>query len=306
MQDGYHTPVLVAEIIEYLVTKPDGVYVDATLGGGGHSEKILEKLQPTGVLIGIDADEDAINFTKMRFGERILFIHSNFSNLSQELSKINIHKIDGILFDLGISSYQIDMPEKGFSYREAGNLDFRFDLRQSLDGYTVINTYPEENLSDIFFHYGEEKFSRKIARKICYTRRDHDIKTTTELAKIIESVVGQRFLNKTLSRIFQAIRIEVNQEIECLKTALSDSVKVLNTGGRLVVISYHSIEDKIVKDFIKEKSRTKIWSGNKLIPDTKITPELISLTKKPIIAQESEIKQNIRARSAKLRVAERV
>jgi 16S rRNA (cytosine1402-N4)-methyltransferase len=302
----YHKPVLVQKVLEYLITKKDGVYVDATLGGGGHSGKILEILLPTGVLIGIDADEDAINFSKKRFGDKVCFIHGNFSHLSQLLSDIHISKVDGILFDLGISSYQIDVPEKGFSFRNEGYLDLRFDKRQSLDARTVINTYDEKRLVEIFFRYGEEKYSRRIANKIVTERTHENISQTSELVQVIRSVVGERFLNKTLARIFQAIRIEVNQELTALEAALTDAVKILNPGGRLVVISYHSLEDRIIKEIFKKNSISEIPSGNKLVPNFKVIPEIKILTKKPILPDEEELITNPRSRSAKLRSVEKL
>ena len=302
----YHKPVLVDKVLEYLITKLDGVYVDATIGGGGHSEKFLEKLLPTGVLIGIDADEDAIKFSAKRFGKRVSLIHGNFSHLSQFLSDIRIPKVDGILFDLGISSHQIDVPDKGFSFRGEGYLDLRFDKRQSLDARTVINTYNEKKLTEIFFHYGEEKYSKLIVRKIVAARTTKEIVYTSELVDVIKSAVGERFLTKTLARIFQAVRIEVNQELTALESALADALNMLNTNGRLVVISYHSLEDGIVKDFLKKNSLKEILSGHKLIPNIKISQIMKVLTKKPIIPDDVEVKNNPRCRSAKLRVGEKL
>jgi 16S rRNA (cytosine1402-N4)-methyltransferase len=302
----YHKPVLVEKVLEYLITKQDGIYVDATVGGGGHSEKILEKLLPTGVLIGIDADEDAIQFTKKRFGERVFLIHGNFSHLSTFLTDKSIAKVDGILFDLGISSNQIDIPEKGFSFRSDGFLDLRFDKRQNLDARVVVNTYNEKKLSEIFFLYGEEKFSRVIARKIVTARNIKKLECTSELVNIIKSVVGNKFYNKSLARVFQALRIEVNQEMNALKNGLADAIKLLNPSGRLVVISYHSLEDRIVKDKFKTESLSKISSCNKLIPDVEISPIIQVLTKKPIVPDGREIQNNPRSRSAKLRAAQKL
>lgn len=306
MSYEYHTPVLVVKVLEYLITKPDGVYVDATLGGGGHSEKILERLLPTGVLIGIDADKDALEFSKVRFGERVLLVQSNFSHLSQILSEHNLPKVDGILFDLGISSRQIDSAQKGFSFSSDAKLDMRFDSRQELDAHYIVNSYSEEELSRIFWQFGEEKFSRRIARKIVDSRTRKPIATTLELAEVIKSVISGKFLNKSLARIFQAIRIEVNRELESLQSALKSSLTNLNPAGRLVVISYHSLEDRIVKSFFKEFStpgRDLTW---KLTGKETTKPLIRVITKKPILPEESEIVQNPRSRSAKLRVAERL
>ncbi|MDI6802383.1 MAG: 16S rRNA (cytosine(1402)-N(4))-methyltransferase RsmH [Bacteroidota bacterium] len=304
MSYEYHTPVLVEKVLEYLITKPDGVYVDATLGGGGHSEKILERLIPTGVLIGIDADKDALEFSKVRFGERVLLIQSNFSHLSQILSEHNLPKVDGFLFDLGISSRQIDSAQKGFSFSCDAKLDMRFDSRQELDAHYIVNSYSEEELSRIFWQFGEEKFSRRIAKKIVDSRTRKSIETTLELAEIVKSVVSGKFLNKSLARIFQAIRIEVNRELESLQSALKSSLMHLNPAGRLIVISYHSLEDRIVKSFFKEFStptRDITW---KLTGIETTKPLIRVLTKKPILPEEPEIVQNPRSRSAKLRVAE--
>jgi 16S rRNA (cytosine1402-N4)-methyltransferase len=302
----YHKPVLAEKVIDYLVTKPDGVYVDATLGGGGHSEIILNKLLPTGVLIGIDADEDAIKFSQRRFGERVSLIHGNFSHLSDLLSDFGIKTVDGILFDLGISSYQIDTREKGFSFRSTGYLDLRFDKRQSLDARTVINTYHEYQLADIFYKYGEEKQSRRITRKIVEARSAKEIVNSAELVNIVQSVVNGRFLNKSLARVFQALRIEVNRELKALELGLNSSLELLNSKGRLVVISYHSLEDRIVKDFFKKNSLKEIPSGNKLVPNIKTVPTLNVLTKKPTIPDIYESDNNPRSRSAKLRAAEKI
>lgn len=306
MNYEYHTPVLVEKVLEYLITKPDGVYVDATLGGGGHSEKILERLLPTGVLIGIDADKDALEFSKVRFGEKVLLIQSNFSHLSQILSEHNLPKVDGILFDLGISSRQIDSAQKGFSFSSDAKLDMRFDSRQELDAHYIVNSYSEEELSRIFWQFGEEKFSRRIAKKIVDSRTRKPLATTLELAEVVKSVISGKFLNKSLARIFQAIRIEVNRELESLQSALKSSLTNLNPAGRLVVISYHSLEDRIVKSFFKEFStpgRDLAW---KLTGKETTKPLIRVITKKPILPEESEIVQNPRSRSAKLRVAERL
>lgn len=306
MSYEYHTPVLVEKVLEYLITKADGVYVDATLGGGGHSEKILERLLPTGVLVGIDADKDALEFSKVRFGERVLLVQSNFSHLSQILSEHNLPKVDGILFDLGISSRQIDSAQKGFSFSSDAKLDMRFDSRQELDAHYIVNSYSEKELNRIFWQFGEEKFSRRIARKIVDIRTRKPIATTLELAEVVKSVISGKFLNKSLARIFQAIRIEVNRELESLQSALNSSLTILNPAGRLVVISYHSLEDRVVKSFFKKFStpdRDLTW---KLTGKETTKPKIRILTKKPILPEESEVVQNPRARSAKLRVAERL
>lgn len=291
MSYEFHNPVLVEKVLDLLITNPGGVYVDATIGGGGHSERIVQKLLPTGKLIGIDADEDAVVFSRKRFGERVSIYNCNFSNLSDLLSDLKISNIDGILFDLGISSYQIDNAEKGFSFSKEGILDMRFDKNQALTARYVINNYKESELTRLFKLYGEEKFSSKISKEIIKQRKYKSIDTTTELSNIIKNVVNKKFINKTLARIFQALRIEVNQELDVLKKCLIDAINLLKVNGRIVVISYHSLEDRIVKNIFKTSAEQKL---------VKI------LTKKPIIPDEDEIKVNPRSRSAKLRAAEKI
>lgn len=287
----YHKPVLVEKVVDFLITDPDGIYVDATIGGGGHSERILSKIHPTSRLIGIDADEDAVNFSKKRFGERVLIFNCNFSHLLNLLSDLKISKVDGVLFDLGISSFQIDNAQKGFSFTKEAVLDMRFNQKQALNAHYIINNYSADELYRLFKHYGEEKFSRKIANSIIKERKYRAINTTTELADIVGKVISKRFLNKTLARIFQALRIEVNQELEVLKKALQDAVELLNTNGRIVVISYHSLEDRIVKNIFKKYAQEK---------------KIKILTKKPVVPDIFEVKMNSRSRSAKLRAAEKI
>ena len=305
----YHTPVLVETVTRYLSVNPDGIYVDGTLGGGGHAESILTNISPKGKLIGFDMDIDAITFSKTRLGkfkDRILFIHGNFSNIKQHLNNLGVNRIDGLLLDLGLSSHQIDDARRGFSFREGNRIDMRMDREQQIDGWKVINTYDQNRLADVFWKFGEERNSRRIAKCIIERRDKKQIESTEELAEIISSSTGKQYLNKTLARIFQAIRIEVNNELENLRKALNDSVELLRTGGRIAVISYHSLEDRIAKDFFKEESRSVISSGNKYIPDLQRNALLEVLSKKPIIPSEEEIVVNPRARSAKLRVAERL
>ena len=309
MDDAYHIPVLLDEIIECLVTVREGRYVDGTLGGGGHAEKILEKIYPSGTLIGIDADADAQNEARQRlnrFHTNVIFVHNNTSHISSILQSLHIQSIHGLLLDLGVSSFQIDEGSKGFSFRGNDRLDMRMDNRQTLDAHTIINSYSEEQLANIFFHYGEEKFSRRIARMVAERRMLQPIDTTGDLAALIESKVHPPYAIKTLARIFQALRIEVNNELERLQTILNDSLGFLARGGRIVVISYHSLEDRIVKNFFAQHAATVIRSGNKYMPDTELVPSLRILTKKPVLASEEEQKRNPRSRSAKMRVAEKM
>lgn len=297
------------EVLEHLLTTPNGIYVDGTLGGGGHSEKIAEKISQHGSLIGIDADADAITEAGKRlqqFHSTIQLVHDNTVHIAHILRSRNIPSINGLLLDLGVSSFQLDEVSKGFSFRGDERLDMRMDRRQMLDAYSVVNSYEEEELADLIYHYGEERLSRRIARRIVNRREAAAIETTGQLASIIESVVGGKFAVKSLARVFQAIRIEVNDELYRLQTILNDSIEFIATGGRIVVISYHSLEDRIVKKFFNECAATTIPSGNKFQPDTPRVPELKIITKKPLEATEEEQKINPRSRSAKMRVAERI
>lgn len=300
----YHIPVLLEEALGYLITDANGVYVDGTLGGGGHSEEICKRLGERGRLICFDADDDAIRFASERlkdFSKRVTFVHANVGNLKPEIGALGVPSINGLLLDLGVSSYQIDEETKGFSFRSDEKIDMRMDRRQALSGWDVVNNYEEEKLANVLWQFGEERNSRRIARRIVEART---IESTGELASIIESAVGKRFLVKTLARVFQAIRVEVNDELENLKRVLADSIELIARGGRIVVISYHSLEDRVVKNMFKTASAHRLPSGNKLVPDAVIVPTLRLLTKSPIRASETEIARNPRARSAKMRVAE--
>ena len=305
----YHTPVLLQEAISYLLTARNGFYVDGTLGGGGHAEAILERLDLSGNLIGIDLDDDAITTASerlARFNNRAIVVKENFRYIKSVLSQYGVNVIQGVLLDLGVSSFQLDEPTKGFSFRMNERLDMRMDLRQQVDAKYVLNQYDEHALSEVFWKYGEEKNSRRIARAVMQYRIQHPVESTGQFASIIEQTVGSKFLNKTLARVFQAIRIEVNNEMENLQQALHDYIDVLNPGGRLVVISYHSLEDRIVKDAFRAAAADSIPSGNKLVPDTPIQPMLKVLTRKPITTPEKEMATNPRSRSAKLRAAEKL
>jgi 16S rRNA (cytosine1402-N4)-methyltransferase len=304
----YHIPVLRDEAIHFLITKPDGVYVDGTLGGAGHAEKIAEKIYPHGTLIGIDADADAHEAAGdrlRRFSANVVLVHDNNANIQSILRTHNFPTIDGLLLDLGVSSFQLDEGSKGFSYRTDDMLDMRMDRRQKLNAATVINTYSEEKLAEIFWSYGEERNSRKIAQAIVERRSVKTIETSGVLAEIVSEIVPGRFQKKSLARIFQALRIEVNGELGSLSRILNDVLGLLASGGRIVVISYHSLEDRIVKEFFRTNSATFIPSGHKLVPDLPVSPKLKILTKKPILASPDEQRNNPRSRSAKMRVAEK-
>ncbi len=296
----YHRPVLLNESINGLAIKPDGVYVDVTFGGGGHSAEILKQLS-SGKLVAFDQDDDAMN---NKFDdERFIFVNSNFIFLKNFLMFYKVMPVDGILADLGISSYQIDEPSRGFSTRFDGALDMRMNNNIDLDAGKVINNYSENELKEIFSKYGEIRNSGKLASVLINKRKEKRITTTEELKNAIRSCVIKKNENKYFAQVFQAIRIEVNDELGALKKFLKETANVLKPGGRLVVISYHSLEDRLVKNFMKSGNFKgeikKDFYGNPQI-DFKL------INKKPIIPDEAEIKVNKRARSAKLRIAEKL
>ncbi len=309
MEAAYHVPVLVDAVLQYLLREPEGIYVDGTLGGGGHAEYMLNALSPSGKVIGFDCDHEALQFAQIRlkrFGDRVQFVHDNVANLVQGLSSVGITNVDGILLDLGVSSHQIDTGTRGFSFQSEGHLDMRMNAEQRLDGWTVVNTYDRDTLADIIWKYGEERTSRRIAREIVAARVQHPIDSTRQLAEIVEKTAGKKFLQKTLARVFQAIRIEVNNEMDNLQRALSSAIDILHPHGRIVVISYHSLEDRMTKDFFRNEARDVIRSENEFLPDIHRNPRLHVLTKKPLEASPEETLHNPRARSAKLRAAEKV
>ncbi len=309
MVNEYHTPVLVEETLTFLQPKPQEIYVDGTLGGGGHAEQILMHCGPDGRLIGFDQDDDALATARERltpFGGRVIYRKGNFSTLGAALEELGIAKINGLFLDLGVSSHHLDDAERGFSFQGDARLDMRMDRGQPLDAWRVVNTYSPEALAGIFWTFGEERYAKHIIRELLRVREVRTIDTTSDLAAIVESAVGAQFVKKTLARIFQAIRIEVNRELEHLSSVLRQGIDSLETGGRIVVISYHSLEDRIVKDFFRDEARTAIPSGHKLIPDTPVQPRARLLTRKPVEASPAECGRNPRARSAKLRAAERI
>jgi 16S rRNA (cytosine1402-N4)-methyltransferase len=302
----YHEPVLAGETLPLLINDREGTYVDGTLGGGGHAEKICDNLGPGGRLIGIDADDDAIEESRLRlkrFGSRVTLIRGNFRGMAGELASIGVRKCAGILLDLGVSSHQIDKQERGFSFRPGGPLDMRMDIRRPLGARDILNGYSEEKLGEIFREYGEERAARRIAAAVVRAR---PMKTADDLNSVIEGCVGGRYLTKSMARVYQAIRMEVNGELGSLREALGAVPDLLFPGGRCVVIDYHSLEDRIVKEFFREEAADKIPSQNKLVPDLPRVPRLRILTKKPVTATGQEIGRNPRARSGKLRAAERL
>lgn len=302
-----HYSVLLNETIDNLNLKEDGIYVDATLGLGGHSSKILSSLT-TGHLYAFDEDTKAILFADERLkkiGTNYTLIKSNFVDLKVKLAELGVTKIDGIVFDLGVSSPQIDDATRGFSFSKDGILDMRMDTDATLSAEKVVNEYSKEALTDIFFSYGEEPKSRLIASKIASSR---PIKTTLELVKIIERAVGANYFYKKHPErnIFQAIRIEVNKELSVLKEVLPDVLDLLKPEGRVAIITFHSLEDRIVKKFFKENSEVnELVKGLPTIPET-YKPKLKLITKKPILPSTQELAENSRSKSAKLRVAERI
>lgn len=307
-----HTTVLLHETVEGLNIKPDGIYVDCTMGGAGHTSLILSKLSTEGKLYAFDQDETAIANAKEKlseYGDRITIIKSNFLHLKEELANLGVEKVDGILYDLGVSSPQLDTPERGFSYHHDAPLDMRMDQDAPLTAYDVVNTWSFGDLLKIFHRYGEEKFSKQIARKIEAAREKKPIETTGELVEIIKDAIpapARRKGGHPAKRIFQAIRIAVNDELGVFEKSLQQAIEILNPGGRISVITFHSLEDRICKVTFKKASETPdLPPGLPIIPD-EYKPILKLVTRKPIIPSEEELEENNRARSAKLRIAEKI
>lgn len=296
----YHNPVLLHPTVDGLNIKPDGVYVDVTFGGGGHSKEILRRLGSNGRLFAFDQDEDAL--ANALPDERFTLINENFRFIKRFLRFHGVKSVDGILADLGVSSHQFDVPERGFSTRFDAELDMRMSQRNDLNAYRVVNEYEEQDLRRVFFDYGELKNAPVLARTIVEARKDYPIKTTEELKEVLKRFLPEKVRNKVLAQIYQAIRIEVNQEMDVLKEFIEQSLEILKPGGRFSVISYHSLEDRLVKRFIKngmfEGEPERDFYGNFSVPFKTIG--------KLIVPDDEEIKINNRARSAKLRVAEKL
>ncbi|MBE6081913.1 MULTISPECIES: 16S rRNA (cytosine(1402)-N(4))-methyltransferase RsmH [Tissierellales] len=309
--DFEHTPVLLNEVIKGLNIKKDGIYVDGTLGGAGHSLKIIEGLD-NGKLVGIDQDMDAINKAKdvlKDYLERAEIIHDNFKNIPQILSNLNIDKVDGIFLDLGVSSYQFDERERGFSYQKDAPLDMRMDRENNLRAWDVVNKYKEKELSDILWKYGDERWSKRIAKFIVEERRNSPIDTTFQLVSIIKKAIpkGARASgHHPAKKTFQAIRIEVNKELEILKKSIPALCNLLKPKGRICIITFHSLEDRIVKENFKELNTGCICPKDFPICVCNRKKEIEIITKKPIVPTEDELSKNPRARSAKLRIGEKV
>lgn len=304
-----HYTVLKKESIEGLNIKSDGIYVDATLGYAGDASEILKKIK-RGFLFAFDRDQNAIHYSKevlSSIGNNYKIIHSKFSEMKEKLAEENITKVDGILFDLGVSSPQLD-EERGFSFMKDEDLDMRMNKEDKISAKEIVNEYSEEKLKDIFYRYGEEPRSASIAKKILEYRKTKKIETTMELVNIIEAGVGAKYFYKTHPErnIFQAIRIEVNHELEGIERVLPDAINLLNSGGRIVVVTFHSLEDRIVKRIFKKYSEVdEMVKGLPVIPD-EYKPLIKLINKKPILPSEEELKENSRSASAKLRIIERL
>ena len=304
-----HEPVLLEETINGLNIKPNGIYIDGTLGGAGHSKKILKQLSSKGLLVGIDRDEEALKAAKenLKEFENVKYIHGNHDEITEILESLDIKEVDGILLDLGVSSYQLDERNRGFSYLGNNELDMRMDKTQPLTAKKVVNTYSEEELANIIYEYGEERFSRQIARKICEYRKNKEIETTEELVNIIEKSMPA-FAKKDghpAKRTFQAIRIEVNDEIKPLYNTVRNCIKLLKPGGRLCIITFHSLEDRAVKNaYIDAQGKCTCPKDLPYCVCGAISEGKI-INKKPIIATEKEQEENSRSKSAKLRIFEK-
>jgi 16S rRNA (cytosine1402-N4)-methyltransferase len=297
--DDRHFPVMSSEVLYWLLGDGRKIFLDCTVGYSGHAEKLLEGSGPDGRLVGLDRDRSAIEASRQRlsrFGARAILIHGHFMELKQHLSEQGLAQVDGIIFDLGVSSPQLDEPARGFSFQNEGPLDMRMDQSMGGTAADLINRWPEAQLADAIYQFGEERFSRRIARAIVRARERHPLGTTKELVSVIEGAVPANYRHGRLhcaTRTFQALRISVNQELDCLEPALCDAVDVLSPGGRLCVISFHSLEDRIVKHTFRALSG-------------KEDPALVVLTKKPQVSTREESDRNPRSRSAKLRVIQRV
>ena len=304
-----HLPVLKEAVVEHLVTNPKGVYIDCTVGGGGHAEAILERLEDSGVLIGLDIDSEAVGIARKRltyFEDRIQIVKADFEMLTETVEGLSFSDADGILFDLGLSSIQLDSPHRGFSYRLDGPLDMRMDLSFTKSARDVVNWYTRNELTRIFRDYGEEKHADRVSRAVIRAREGQPVETTSQLAAIILSAIPPRSPQKTLSRIFQAIRIEVNNELCKLKLGLQSAIRMLKAGGRIAVISYHSLEDRIVKSMLTQKTKGCVCPPD--LPECACgrTKELQFVTKGALRPSNEEMEKNPRARSARLRVAEKL
>lgn len=307
-----HTTVLLAETVDGLAVRPDGIYVDCTLGGAGHSEYLIQQLSSEGHLYCFDQDTIAIDNAKEKlkdYSGRVTFIHSNFRHLKEELAKLGVTEVDGILYDLGVSSPQLDTPERGFSYNHDAPLDMRMDQTSELSAYHVVNEWPYEKLVKIFFRYGEEKFSKQVAREIERARAEKPVETTFELVELIKRGIpaaARRTGGHPAKRIFQAIRIAVNDELGAAEDSLEQALTLLKPNGRLSVITFHSLEDRLVKTMFKEASSLPELPPNLPVIPQELQPDFKLVTRKPIVPSEEELAVNNRSRSAKLRIIEKL
>jgi len=307
-----HKPVLLEEVIEGLAIKPDGIYVDGTLGGAGHSKVIASKLTEGGRLIGIDRDETAIAAATenlREYADRVTIVRGNYEDTVSIVNGLGIRGVDGMLLDLGVSSYQLDTPERGFTYREDAPLDMRMDRRDSITAYDVVNSYGEMELFRIIRDYGEDKFAKNIAKHIVMSRSEKAIETTFELSEVIKAAIPAKMRENgghPAKRTFQAIRIEVNRELDILKTGIGSFIDLLNPGGRLAIISFHSLEDRIVKTAFREAQEPCICPKDFPVCVCGRKPKGKAVTGKPVTAGAKELEENLRAHSAKLRVFEKV
>lgn len=306
-----HVSVLLDECIEGLNIKPDGIYVDGTLGGGGHSKEIAKRLE-NGMLVGIDQDKNAIKKARevlKPYEDKVIFVNDNFSNIKNILFKLNIEGIDGLLLDLGVSSHQLDEGERGFSYKQDAKLDMRMNSKAKLSAWDIVNSYSEQELHRIIKDYGEERWAKRIAEFICIEREEKTIDTTLELVEVIKKAIpsgARKGGPHPARRTFQAIRIEVNDELEIIKKTIMDAVKQMKRGGRICIITFHSLEDRIVKETFKELSLSCVCPPELPVCMCDKKREVKIITKKPIISTDEELGENSRARSAKLRIAEKI
>jgi len=306
-----HKSVLLTETIEGLEIKPDGIYVDGTLGGAGHSKEIAKRLSDKGRLVGIDQDADAIATASDRlapFGDKVAVVRSNYCNMPEVLKSLSIEKVDGILLDLGVSSYQLDTIERGFSYKYDTDLDMRMDRRQSLSAKEIVNEYSEKELFRVIRDYGEEQFAQNIAKHIVLKRKEEPINTTFQLNEIIKASIPAKFRTNghPSKKTFQAIRIECNKELDVLKDTLDKMIELLNPGGRICIITFHSLEDRIVKSIFKKNENPCTCPSEFPVCVCGKKPLGKVITRKPILPSEEEMEENSRSKSAKLRVFERI
>lgn len=307
--DFNHIPVLLNETIEGLKIKEDGIYIDGTLGGAGHSSYIVEKLT-TGKLIGIDQDTNALKKAKIvleKYEDKVEFVHDNYVNIPKILDDLGIDKVDGVLLDIGVSSHQLDVDERGFSYHNDAELDMRMDRTSNFSAWNVVNEYSLEELDDIIFNYGEERWARRISEFIIEERKEKSIDTTLELVDVIKKAIPRAAREKEhpAKKTFQAIRIEVNSELDVLKRSIPKIVERLNKKGRLAIITFHSLEDRIVKNIFRDLNSTCICPPEIPICVCDKKREVKIITRRPIMPTDKEVKENRRSRSAKLRIAEK-